>query len=101
MDVFQGDLLEGGYISNSDCHLFRHVQSADQAIDEITRFYKRFHSARYVGEQLVIRLNSGLEAPVIEGLRSQFSDILARAGTLALSGPLPEEADRPDIAHLP
>ena len=101
LGVFRDVLLEGGYISESDGHLFRHVQSADKAVEEIDRFYSRFHSARYVGEQLIIRLNGGVEASVLEAFRAQFADILTPSGTMAMSGALPEESDQPDIAHLP
>ena len=101
LDVFQKGLLADGYISESDCHLFRHVQSADQAVEEISRFYSRYHSARYVGEQLVIRLNTSLGTPLVDELRERFADILMPGGTMAISGALPGEANQPDIAHLP
>ena len=101
LDVFQEVLLAGGYIGDSDCYLFRQMHSAEQAVEEITRFYTRFHSARYVGARLVMRLNDGLDAAVVEDLQDRFSDILTPGGTMVLSGAFPVEADETDIAHLP
>ena len=34
-------------------------------------------------------------------LMEKFSDILTPEGVMVLSGPLPAEADEPEIAHLP
>ena len=44
-------------ISESDFELFTVTDDVDAAIEEIVHFYKIFHSYRYVGDQLVIRLN--------------------------------------------
>ena len=101
LEVFLDGLLAGGYISESDCHLFRHVQSAEQAVEEISRFYHRYHSSRYVGEQLVIRLNTSLDPLIVRDLTARFADILTPGGTMAISEALPVEADRADITHLP
>jgi hypothetical protein len=38
---------------------------------------------------------------MVTELKSRFSDILIPGGDLFLSGPLPVEADEPEIAHLP
>ena len=101
LEVFENALLADGYISASDVHLFRHVQSVEEAVEHITRFYRKFHSVRYVGDQLVMRLNDGLEPVALEELRERFADILTPGGTMELSGPLPVEADMPEIAELP
>jgi hypothetical protein len=37
----------------------------------------------------------------IEKLKERFRDIVATAGDIVLSGPLPEEKDEPEISHLP
>jgi uncharacterized protein (TIGR00730 family) len=94
-------LLAKGYIGESDLNLFENVAAVDDAVERINRFYRRYHSLRYVGDQLVIRLNSPVDETVIKGLKDQFSDILSADGDIYLSGIFPEEMDEPDIRHLP
>jgi hypothetical protein len=49
----------------------------------------------------VIRLNATIDQKKVEEMKNQFGDILTTQGNLLLSGPLPEERDEPEIAHLP
>jgi uncharacterized protein (TIGR00730 family) len=95
------ELLGLGYISPSDLALFERVDSVDVALERIRRFYFRYHSLRYVGEVLVIRLTSSLDARRVERLGVEFADILGPDGRMALSEALPEESDEPEILHLP
>ena len=101
LKFFRKELLTQGYISATDFSLFERVESVDDAVTKIDRFYHRYHSLRYVGDQLVIRLTSSIEQQKINKLKSRFSDILTPGGGLSLSGPLPIESDEPEIAHLP
>jgi hypothetical protein len=95
------ELLAQGFISETDFSLFNLVDSVNEAVEKIGRFYFRYHSLRYVGGQLVIRLNSALDRQKVKELNESFSDILTPKGDLHLSGPLPIEMDEPEIAHLP
>jgi hypothetical protein len=95
------ELLSEGYISECDFQLFECVHSIDEAIERINHFYRRYHSMRYVDKKLVIRLQSSLDASSVKELNEKFSDIVEPGGGLYLSGPLPQEADEPEIAHLP
>jgi hypothetical protein len=88
-------------ISQTDFRLFECVESVDQAIAKINHFYGRYHSLRYVGDKLVIRLNTPISLENIEILKNHFSDILIPKGTFILSEALPEESDEPEITHLP
>jgi uncharacterized protein (TIGR00730 family) len=98
---FEQELLTGGYITASDFYLFEHIDSADEAVEKINLFYRRYHSLRYVEKQLVIRLTSDIGLHAVEELKKRFSDIMQPSGCMYLSGPLPEEADEPEIADLP
>src|SRR6266566_3863631 len=49
-------LLEQGLVSPDDFHLFRTTDNLEEAISEILQFYKNFHSYRWVGSEMVIRL---------------------------------------------
>ena len=81
--------------------LFERIDSIDDVVERIKRFYSRYHSLRYIGDFLVIRLRSEISQQKIEDLRSRFSEILKPQGDISLSGPLPEETDEPEIRELP
>jgi uncharacterized protein (TIGR00730 family) len=98
---FEEELLTEGYIDPADLALFERVDSVDAAVERIIRFYRRYHSMRYVGEQLVLRLTGALPPATIQGLQARFADILKPGGSIQPSGPLPEEADDPELALLP
>jgi uncharacterized protein (TIGR00730 family) len=95
-----GQLLARQLIGPEDLSLFKITTSVDDAIDEIRNFYRRFHSIRYVGRFLVIRLKSSISPEQVASLHETFGDLLSE-GTFALRGPLPEELDEPDLANLP
>mgnify|MGYP001799813435 FL=1 len=58
-----------------------------------------FHSSRYVGERLIIRLNSCLREGALDILNQSFGDIVA-AGKIEMTAALPEEHDT-ETADLP
>jgi uncharacterized protein (TIGR00730 family) len=93
-------LLNRQLINPEDLSLFKITTSVDDAIDEIERFYRRFHSIRYVGRLLAIRLKTGISPEQVAGLHDTFGDLLSE-GTFELRGPLPEELDEPDLRELP
>jgi uncharacterized protein (TIGR00730 family) len=95
------ELVRSAYIGKTDIHLFKRVDRVEEAVAHIDRFYRRYHSLRYVREKLAIRLTSAVSPERIEALGSEFRDILRAQGQLYLSGPLPEEADEPELADLP
>lgn len=101
LKFFEEELMNQGYISSSDFYLFERVDSVDAVVEKISRFYHRYYSLRYVEDQTVIRLTSDIDPKSVEELKSRFQDILISGGSIYLSGPLPAEADEPDIAHLP
>ena len=95
----KGKLLSRGYISESDLALFEIVESAHAAVQIINRFYSRYHSLRYIGDRLVIRLSSAMSEKKVQKLGEQFSDILRPDGKMYLSGPLPEESNEHEIRN--
>ncbi len=99
--LFEDELLAQGYIMQSDFNLFERVDSVPRVIEKINHFYRRYHSLRHVDKQVVIRLTSEISLQAVGELNSLFTDMLVPGGRIILSGPLPEEADEPEIAHLP
>lgn len=92
-------LLARRLISEEDLRLFKVTSDLDEAVREVTRFYKTFHSYRYVGRRLSIRLKWRLMAPAVAALNDQFADLFG--GTLEQRSALPEEANEEGILHLP
>ena len=93
-------LLRQRLISEEDMALFKVTSSLDEAVEEITGFYRVYHSARNVGRRLVIRLNHPLPPGLLTALGQEFSDIVV-AGTMVQRGMLEEEDDEPELATLP
>jgi uncharacterized protein (TIGR00730 family) len=94
------DLLGAGLVSQSDFHLFRIAQSVEEAVEEILKFYRVFHSYRWVRERMVIRLNRRLTAAALEALNEKF-DVLLAADRIVQTEALPEEHEETKIAALP
>ena len=93
-------LLSRGLIAPEDLALYRVTDRLDEAVDEILTFYRNYHSSRYVGNRLVIRLRHAPTAEAIRRMEEEFRDILT-AGGLSVSPALPEEAEEPALADLP
>ena len=49
-------LLASKLISEDDLHLYKITQDIDEAVNEVTRFYRNFHSVRYTRDEIVLRL---------------------------------------------
>jgi len=93
-------LLRGGWISESDLSFFRVTDDIGEAVAEITGFYRIFHSYRYVGDQLVIRLMEQLDGEKVKRLQEDFGDLI-KAGGMRQRGALDQEDDEPELAELP
>lgn len=93
-------LLAKGYISPSDTSLFRVTDSVDEAIRQVTGFYRVYHSMRYVRGELLLRLRSRLSDRLVEQIKWAFEDILM-GGRFEQVEALPEESNEPELAALP
>jgi hypothetical protein len=72
----------------------------ETAIAEITGFYRNYHSSRYVGDRLVMRLQYAPTGEELTRLNEEFRDILVD-GAMRASPALPEEVNEHALAHLP
>jgi hypothetical protein len=101
IDFLKKELLSNGYINKTDLDLFERMECLDEAVWRIRLFYSRYHSLRYVGEKLVIRLLTAVEQKAVEELNRGFRDLLVPKGEISLSRALSAESDEPELAHLP
>ena len=99
-DYIHEQLLKRGLISEDDPSLYTITDQLDVACEAIASFYRVFHSCRYVGNRLVMRLNLELTDENVEQLNNTFSDILVK-GRIEKSQPLPHEVQDTDgLSHL-
>jgi hypothetical protein len=101
MGFIKDHLASAGYIGPADGALFHHTHDVQDAVAVINRFYRRFHSLRFVGGKAVIRMTAGLEEPQVGRLRAEFADLLIDGGGMQPSIALPKERDEPELANLP
>lgn len=83
-------LVQKGLVSPEDPSLYTVTDNLEVACNAITRFYQVYHSSRYVGEQLVIRLTKDLSDAEVEQLNANFNEILVK-GRIEKSIALPQE----------
>jgi len=93
-------LLKFGFISQEDFAFFKIRHSAQDAVAEITRFYEVFHSAHWLGERYVIRLNHPLSTEALVDLNNHFKDIL-RVGEIVQRAAISKEDDELETPDLP
>ena len=93
-------LYRFGYIGEEDFSLFKRMRSVEEAVQAIVQFYSVYHSARWVGDQLSIRLNRKLAASAVAELNRQFGD-LVRVGEIVQSSALRQEKNETEIWELP
>jgi len=90
-------LLRNHFISPEDLNLYHVCDDTDQAVKMITRFYRNYHSMRFVKELLVIRLNHPPPPSGLDALNADFADIIVGPKVEVIE-PTPEE--REDNAYL-
>ena len=90
-----------GLISPEDHHLYLVTDNVEEAAGEILTFYRNYHSIRWVGSQLIIRLRVAPSPVELEELNRQFADLCLSGGITALDGPLPaERREHPELARI-
>jgi len=72
----------------------------DAAVDEIVRFYRVYHSQRFVDGLLVLRLRTPVPGELLAELTEEFSDII-RSGVIEAIPPTQEEVESDDFVDLP
>lgn len=93
-------LLEHGLISPNDTSLYLVTDQVDVAINEITQFYKNYHSIRFVNDRLFIRMKRAIPPADFSALAERLS-YLAVDGMLLQTDATPEEIADDDEVLLP
>lgn len=95
-------LLRDELISPDDLNLYQITDSTDEAVKIITRFYRNFHSTRFVKDLLIIRLKHTPSLTAIQAMNEDFADIIAEGGApFRVIAPTEEEVADHDRLELP
>ncbi|HJQ90774.1 MAG TPA: TIGR00730 family Rossman fold protein [Acidimicrobiia bacterium] len=95
----QDQQLARGLISDSDMALFFRTTDAQAAAEHMWHFYGNYHSSRYSGGRLVLRLNEEPSDETIETLNEDFADIVVE-GAIERVAPSAAELEDTDALHL-
>jgi uncharacterized protein (TIGR00730 family) len=93
------ELLSRGWISPDDLCLYHIAQNAQDAADHIHRFYRVYHSSRYVRDDFVIRLQRPIPDAHLKALNSEFKP-LVKTGEMTIRSPYPDEDDHLELPRL-
>lgn len=97
---FVEELTSGpGYVSPDDLSLYRIVNTVEDAAQEVLDFYRNYHSCRFVGDLLVLRLQKAPSHRELAALNTEFADIVA-SGSIRLASPFPPERSDNDQLEL-
>jgi uncharacterized protein (TIGR00730 family) len=87
-------------ISPDDRALYRIAEGVEAAASEILGFYRNYHSSRWVGDTLVVRLEASPTEEEVTQLSAEFADVID--GPIErLDGPLSAERRSEDFPLLP
>jgi uncharacterized protein (TIGR00730 family) len=93
-------LVEQHMIAKPDLNLYKVTTNLDEAVSEIIRFYRVYHSQRYVDGLLVLRLQSEIRAELLAELSSEFADII-QSGAIEAIPATQAEVENDDNIALP
>ena len=93
------EAVDKGYVSPEDDVFWSLVNTPDEAMSIIHRFYANFHSLRTVGDTLVLRLHTAPSPAEINELNRHYADIVTE-GIIHLSEPLAPEIRSNDHLEL-
>lgn len=94
------ELVAAGLVSSQDHDLYLVTDDVAEAVAEVQRFWRNYHSIRWAGDRLVVRLR---HVPIDEELvvlNERFADLLVD-GAIERTDPLPAELADRDHIELP
>ncbi len=101
LEFIKAKLLGRGLISADDFSIFTITRDVDEALQVIEDFYSNYHSHRFVGGKLVIRMNRSLTDEQLASLEAEFPEIITEGSSIKRTEPLAVESDEPETLHLP
>jgi len=96
----EGVMLKKGFISKSDKALYQVFNNVEDALDYVAHFYRNYHSMRFVGDHLSIRIKKELTVKHLKEANRLFPT-LTHLGKIQAGTALPEEENEPELKDLP
>jgi uncharacterized protein (TIGR00730 family) len=93
------ELLRNKLISPDDLSLYQITDSADEAVKIIARFYRNFHSTRFVKDLFIIRMKNAPTESALAAMNEDFADIIIE-GKIQVIKPTPEEMEHNEHLEL-
>ena len=92
--------IRPGWVSPDDVALFKIANTVDEAAAEVLGFYRNYHSCRWVGDMLVLRLRVAPTRAELDDINRRFGDIVL-SGSIRPVSPFPPERSGHDHLELP
>lgn len=100
MKFAEKELLQKNLISQDDLTLFEIIHNIDEAIVYLQDYYRVFHSMRYSGKFVIIRLHQEPPPDMVRQWSRDFQDIITE-GEMETGASRPEEnGEFPDLPRL-
>lgn len=96
------ELAGRSLIHPEDLDLVKVCATIDEAVEEVCAFYARYHSMRFVGRRLVVRVTSPVDDDELAELNREFADIATASPFVrveASAGEI-EDDDVPDLPRI-
>lgn len=93
------NLFDEHWISPEDLSLYYRAPTVADAVAHIERFYRRFHSYRYVKDLIVIRLKKALTEEQLLTLNQEYA-LLIKEGAMVQQEALQEEQEHRELPRL-
>ena len=100
MHQFVDKMIEEGYVSDGDRRLYTVTNSVEEAVGNVLAFYRNFHSIRWVGERLVVRVQRGPTSEQLAAVSTEFASSTVDGRGISLTTPLGEEVVEGDHLEL-
>lgn len=94
------ELARRGLVAADDLDRVLVTDSVEEAVAELLGFWHTYHSLRWVGDRLVLRLNHPIDDAALASLNDRFSPFLP-SGPIVRTEPLPPERSDGDHPTLP
>jgi uncharacterized protein (TIGR00730 family) len=98
-EYIDAELVAAGLVSPQDHELFLITDDVDEAVAEVQWFWRSYHSIRWAGDRLIVRLLHEPTDDEVAELNATFADVLV-GGTIERAEPLPAEVSDRDHLEL-
>lgn len=99
-EYIEEQLAKNHLIDEEDLKLIHYTHDPEDAAQYVARFYKNYHSSRYVGDLLVIRMKKALSLTRLEALNKKFKDIVQEGKIVQHLKSFEEELNEPHTHEL-